>query len=183
MDLVLFRDAVLHVCRIVRVLRRPHGNLLLLGIGGSGRQSLVRLAAFLCDMVIFQIEIGRRYDHAEFREGKTSGCTAMNQGASLDVRRLMKLCGVSNREVVFLFVDTQIIDDAFLEDLNALLHTGEVPNLFRHEDLNEVGVRRWLLSRLMRVEFSRFVVNCRRVSLGKEWHRPISIQFNGSTIE
>jgi hypothetical protein len=97
-------------------------------------------------MVVFQIEIGRRYDHAEFREGEAIWLTATNTSSCLDLRRLMKLCGVSNREVVFLFVDTQIVDDAFLEDLNALLHTDEVPNLFRHEDLNEVGVRRWLLS-------------------------------------
>jgi dynein heavy chain len=69
MDLVMFRDAILNICRIIRVLRRPRGNLLLLGIGGSGRQSLVRLAAFICDIVIFQIEIGRRYGHAEFKEG------------------------------------------------------------------------------------------------------------------
>lgn len=69
MDLVMFRDAVLNICRIARVLRRPRGNLLLLGIGGSGRQSLVRLAAFHCEIVIFQIEIGRRYGHAEFKEG------------------------------------------------------------------------------------------------------------------
>lgn len=69
MDLVMFHDAVLNICRIVRVLRRPRGNLLLLGIGGSGRQSLVRLAAFLCDIVIFQIEIGRRYGQGEFKEG------------------------------------------------------------------------------------------------------------------
>jgi dynein heavy chain len=69
MDLVMFRDAILNICRIVRVLRRPRGNLLLLGIGGSGRQSLVRLAAFICDIVMFQIEIGRHYGHAEFKEG------------------------------------------------------------------------------------------------------------------
>ena len=55
-----------------------------------------------------------------------------------DLRRLIKLCGVSNREVVFLFIDTQIIDTFFLEDFNALLHTGEVPNLFRNEDIQEV---------------------------------------------
>lgn len=66
----MFRDAVLHVCRIVRVLRRPRGNLLLLGVGGSGRQSLVRLAAFICDIALFQIKIGRRYGHAEFKEGR-----------------------------------------------------------------------------------------------------------------
>jgi dynein heavy chain len=69
MDLVMFHDAILYICRIIRVLRRPRGNLLLLGIGGSGRQSLVRLAAFICDIFIFQIEISRRYGHAEFKEG------------------------------------------------------------------------------------------------------------------
>lgn len=50
----------------------------------------------------------------------------------------MKLCGISNREAVFLFLDTQIIDTFFLEDINALLHTGEIPNLFRLEDIQEV---------------------------------------------
>ncbi len=50
----------------------------------------------------------------------------------------MKLCCISNREAVFLFLDTQIIDKIFLEDINALLHTGEIPNLFRYEDIQEV---------------------------------------------
>jgi dynein heavy chain len=59
----------------------------------------------------------------------------------LDLRRLMKLCSISNREVVFLFIDTQIIDTFFLEDINALLHTGEVPSLFRNEDIQEVYLR------------------------------------------
>lgn len=66
----MFHDAILNICRIIRVLKRPRGNLLLLGIGGSGRQSLVRLAAFICDIVIFQIEITRRYGHGEFKEGR-----------------------------------------------------------------------------------------------------------------
>lgn len=57
---------------------------------------------------------------------------------SIDLRRLMKLCAISNREAVFLFLETQILDTIFLEDINALLHTGEIPNLFRNEDIQEV---------------------------------------------
>lgn len=58
------------VTRIVRVISQPRGNMLLIGIGGSGRQSLARLASSICEYYIFQIEVSRQYRKQEFREGE-----------------------------------------------------------------------------------------------------------------
>ncbi|CAJ1434663.1 unnamed protein product, partial [Effrenium voratum] len=123
MDLVCFLYMLEHLSRVARVVKTPGGNALLVGVGGSGRQSCSRLACFLADFDVFQIEIARGYDQLAFRE---------------DLKKLLTAAGGKGEKTVFLFSDSQIKSEGFVEDLNNLLNTGEVPNLFAPDERVQV---------------------------------------------
>lgn len=123
MDLVFFTDALKHLCRISRVLKQPRGNCLLIGVGGSGRQSLTRVAKAVNNFDFFMIEITKNYKEQKWRE---------------DLAVLLKSAGKDNKKSIFLFSDTQIVYESFLEDINNILNTGEVPNLWKAEDIDQI---------------------------------------------
>ncbi|CAF0823905.1 unnamed protein product [Adineta steineri] len=123
MNLVVFRYVLEHLSRICRILRLPGGNALLVGVGGSGRQSLTRLAAAMANYDVHQPEITKNYGVFEFRE---------------DCKKVMKMSGAQNKPTVFLLTDSQIKDERFLEDIDSLLNTGEVPNLFAADERGEI---------------------------------------------
>jgi dynein heavy chain len=123
MNLVFFLDALCHTSRIIRILRQPRGNAMLVGVGGSGKQSLSRIGAFVAGMNCLSIEINRGYGVNEFRE---------------DIKKFMIQAGVEGRETVFLFTDSQIVDETMLEDLNNILNTGEIPNLFPQDETDKI---------------------------------------------
>ncbi|XP_077172642.1 dynein axonemal heavy chain 3 [Paroedura picta] len=123
MSLVMFKFAIEHISRICRVLKQDNGHLLLVGIGGSGRQSATKLATFMNAFEVFMIEITKFYGTNEWRE---------------DIKKVMLQAGVASKSTVFLFCDNQIKDESYVEDINMLLNTGDVPNIFAADEKAEI---------------------------------------------
>lgn len=93
MNLVLFEDAMSHVARINRILESPRGNALLVGVGGSGKQSLSRLAAFISGLEVFQITLRKGYGIADLK---------------LDLANLYIKAGLKSIPTMFLLTDAQV---------------------------------------------------------------------------
>lgn len=90
---------------------------MLIGVGGSGKQSLTKLSSYMLEYQVKNIEIVKGYNISSFREF---------------IKELMREVGQTpeGKGKTFLFTDTQIISEGFLEDINNILNSGEVPNLW-----------------------------------------------------
>jgi dynein heavy chain len=121
MELVLFKDAIAHVCRIARIIAQPRGNALLIGVGGSGKQSLSRLATFICGYEVRQLSVSSRYGVEDFKE---------------ELRQMYITAGQKGIGLVFLLTDSHIVNEKFLIYVNDLLSNGFIPDLFPQEDLD-----------------------------------------------
>eukprot|EP01059_Diplonema_ambulator_P016442 TRINITY_DN279_c0_g1_i2.p1 TRINITY_DN279_c0_g1~~TRINITY_DN279_c0_g1_i2.p1 ORF type:complete len:4165 (+),score=1710.28 TRINITY_DN279_c0_g1_i2:209-12703(+) len=122
MSLVMFDMAIDHLVRIVRILTLPRGNALLIGVGGSGKQSLTRLGTHAAGIpTVFEITVSRGYNEDSFRE---------------NLKDLYRIAGVEGggSKVVFLFTDGHVVMEGFLEAVNNMLASGMVPALFADDE-------------------------------------------------
>lgn len=119
MELVLFMQAMEHIVRIARIISLPRGNAMLVGVGGSGKQSLARLASFICGYEVFQIQVTSTYGVADLKA---------------DLLNMYTKAGMKGIQMSWLFTDNQIINERFLVYINDLLSSGFIADLCAPED-------------------------------------------------
>lgn len=123
MNLELFTQAVQHISRISRIIANPRGNALLVGVGGSGKQSLSRLASFINGYETSQITVTSSYSMTDFKNSLIT---------------LYKNTGLKGQDFTFILTDPQIVHEKMLVFINDLLSSGYIPELFASDEKDNI---------------------------------------------
>ncbi|XP_064622088.1 dynein axonemal heavy chain 6-like isoform X2 [Lineus longissimus] len=124
-QMVFFKEAIAHIVRAARVFRQPGGHMLLIGMDGTGKATTVQLACYVSGAELFQLTLTKTYSIVDFRD---------------DLKMVFKKSGVQGLNMVFLLTDSDIVNETFLEDINCILNSGEVPDLFDNEELDGIAI-------------------------------------------
>ncbi|KAI9021920.1 dynein heavy chain and region D6 of dynein motor-domain-containing protein [Hyaloraphidium curvatum] len=120
LKLVFFDDAILNICKLTRILSDPGASAMLVGVGGSGKKSLAKLASFISGNQLFQLAVTRTYNLTNLMD---------------DLKILCRVTGLEGKGVTFLMTDGDIKEESFLGLVNALLTSGDIPGLYPKDEV------------------------------------------------
>lgn len=123
MGLVLFEDAIKHVCKITRIVIAPAGHALLVGVGGSGKQSLSKLASYIMNFTIVNITISSSYNMNDLKT---------------DIQTYYNKAAIKDEGLLWLFTEGQITNERFLVYINDLLASGEIADLYTSDEKDQI---------------------------------------------
>eukprot|EP00048_Salpingoeca_helianthica_P012918 m.191084 g.191084 ORF g.191084 m.191084 type:complete len:4245 (+) comp15437_c5_seq48:84-12818(+) len=122
LDLPLYPEALVRLTAIDRVLSSSGGSLILAGRCGASRRALVTLAAYMLKIEIVSPKVSRTYTTKHFKQ---------------DIKTVLGMAGGAEaRSVVLLLEDHHFVEDSFYELINSVLSTGEIPGLFKPDELD-----------------------------------------------
>ncbi|TPX62627.1 hypothetical protein PhCBS80983_g00247 [Powellomyces hirtus] len=121
LHLSLVPEALAQIARVERVLGHQGGSLLLAGRPGVGRLHTVLLVSHMLGIKLFSPSVGRSYGI---------------KGFAADIKQILQTAGVAGEDSVLVIEDHQLPDAAFLESINSILSSGEVPGLYAPDEMD-----------------------------------------------
>lgn len=123
LNIILFNYALEHLNRVCRIISMPGGNGLIIGEIDSGRRSVIRLASLVCKQKFFELNIAPNYGAKTWRE---------------DIKSALKSAGGMGQQTCLFLSENQLKHETFFIDLDYLLNSGDVPNLWPIDEKQEL---------------------------------------------
>ena len=119
----MFDEALDHIIRISRGIYQPESHFMIIGIGGSGKQTLSTLSSYLLSYEVFKLSYSKNYNIDNFHE---------------DLKKMMQKAAFRSEKTSFLFTDSEMLQESFVEDVNSLINSGEVFGIFTEDEVEEI---------------------------------------------
>ncbi|XP_044742046.1 dynein axonemal heavy chain 7-like [Chrysoperla carnea] len=123
LDLTVQNYTAQHFVRICRILSHAGGSALLIGQSGSGRESLIRLAASVFEYNLYVPDVKPNYNFDDWRQ---------------NIKQVLLQVGGLGKKTIFLIKEHHLKDDNYLYDIHSLLTLGEVQNMYTIEELQKI---------------------------------------------
>lgn len=120
LDVAIIDELLDLVARCDRVLSKPGGSLLMSGRAGVGRRTACSITAAMHQAKLMALKMGKNYGPKQFKT---------------DLKSAMQVAGVDGEQVFLLLEDHNFGDLQYLDMINSLLSSGEVPGLYSPEEL------------------------------------------------
>ena len=120
LDMLFFAEILEHIAQVDHALSKDQGSVLLVGRSGVGRRTATSLVAHMRGMRYFTLNIQDKYTKKHFHA---------------ELKTILAVAGVENEATVLYIEDHQMQLSEVLESINSLLSSGEVPGLYKHEEL------------------------------------------------
>ncbi|KRX41459.1 Cytoplasmic dynein 2 heavy chain 1 [Trichinella murrelli] len=121
LNLVITKELMLLVTQIERAITSiSRSSLLMIAPAGVGRRSALALTAYLHNIELIHLHITPHYGWKQY----------MN-----DLKQALQTAALKNGMVILLIEDYQLIEDRFLDPVCSILLSGEVPGIFKSEEL------------------------------------------------
>ncbi|XP_074241361.1 dynein axonemal heavy chain 14 isoform X3 [Saimiri boliviensis] len=125
-SMVFFKEAIEHITRATRVLRQPGSHMLLIGIDGCGKKTCATLACYLTDNKLYRVPVSHNCAYIEFKEV---------------FKKVFIHAGLKGNPTVLMVPNLNIEQDSFLEDLNYIINSGRIPDLFENDELDSIAIK------------------------------------------
>ncbi|XP_065211052.1 dynein axonemal heavy chain 3-like [Planococcus citri] len=120
---ILFKYALECISSVVRAFQKDKGHVVMVGVNGSGRKTILKLAAMVVQLNIYQIESDSNYDIEQWQN---------------ELKNLLMTAGMGNKQYVLLLSDDQLRDERYFDHINTIMSTGDISYIYNSEEKSSI---------------------------------------------
>ncbi|SCP04556.1 dynein heavy chain, putative [Plasmodium ovale] len=122
LNIVLFNDAIKHICKLIRIVDNIKSHALLLGIGGCGKTTISKFSSYLSSKVFFEMDFSAQ-------------CT--DNDVKKYIQNIFYKCAIKNEDII-LFLRESKIHDSFFVYVNEYMCSNNIIDLYTKEERDYV---------------------------------------------